>query len=65
MGHENKWISKNKGRVGHGKIKGPMMSKHRGICHSVRERMVKHNKEKSCDKERDIHLTNNLETGFD
>ena len=65
VGRENEWISKNKGGVGHGKIKGPMMSKHRGMWHMVRERMIKHNKRNHVMKRSWYLPDKHLETGKD
>ena len=42
--------SETKGECCHGKEISPMMSKDRGIRHSVRERMIKHNRKESCDE---------------
>ena len=48
--------AKTKGKRCHGKEISLMMSKDRGIWHSVRERMIKHNREGSCD-EKSVILT--------
>ena len=38
--------AETKGKHHHGKGIGPKMSKDRGICHSVRERIIKHNRKR-------------------
>ena len=59
---EMKWVmgmnesSEKKGKCRHGKGISPRMSKDRGTCHSVREKMMKHNKKGSYD-ERNVILT--------
>ena len=53
---ETKWVmgtnesARTKGKRRHGKEIGPKMSKDRGIQHSVREKMIKHNRKGSHDK---------------
>ena len=52
---EMKWVMRTnesagtKGKCRYGKGISPKMSKDRGIWHSVRERMIKHNRKGSCD----------------
>ena len=51
-----KWVmrtnesARTRGEHCHGKGISPRMSKDRGICHSVGERMIKHNRKGPCDK---------------
>ena len=57
-----KWVmrtnvsARTKGKCHHGKEISPMMSTDRGICHSVREKMIKHNRKESCG-EKSVILT--------
>ena len=59
---EMRWVmgmnesSETKGKCCHGKRIGLMMSKDRGICHSVRGEMIKHNRKRSCG-EKNVILT--------
>ena len=48
--------AETKGKHCHGKGISPMMSKDRGIWHSVREKMIKHNRKRSYD-EKSVILT--------
>ena len=57
-----KWVmrmnesAETKGKCCHGKAVGLMMSKNRGIQHTVRKKMIKHNRKGSCD-EKNMILT--------
>ena len=59
---EIKWVmgmnesAETKGKHCHGREISPMMSKDRGIQHSVREKMIKHNRKGSHD-EKNVILT--------
>ena len=61
---EMKWVmrmnesAETKGKCRHGKGISPKMSKNRGIGHSVREGMIKHNNKNHVIKEHDAYLTN-------
>ena len=48
--------AETKGKRRHGKEISPKMSKDRGIQHSMRRKMIKHNREGSCD-EKSVILT--------
>ena len=53
---EMKWVMRTnqstgtKGKSCHGKKISPKMSKDRGIRHSVREKMINHNRKGLCDE---------------
>ena len=55
--------AETKGKCHHKKGISPRMSKDRGICHSVRKRMIKHNRKRSHGEKRDTYLTNTQRQG--